>query len=205
MNMYHSVMIIYVIPHGAPTKPPVSYPSPFSFPYVLFVGARLLYKNFGPFVEECAIVIEHHPKLHIVCTGSPFSEDEQKLIAEHNLSQNIIQLFASEQELQSLYQNAVAFVYPSAYEGFGMPILEAFSCECPVMLNNASCFPEVGGDAAIYFDINRRGDLAEHILSFYKTSSYDRNALIIKGKERLKQFSWNKSAQKLKQIYNNLT
>lgn len=196
---------ITVIPHGAPMIPRASFPSPYPFPYILYVGARWSYKNFDLFIEECSIVIKQYPEIHIVCTGSAFTDIEKKLIADKKLSNNIVQIYASEKELQTLYQNAVVFVYPSAYEGFGMPILEAWSCGCPVMLNNASCFPEVGGDAAIYFDIDRRGDLAEHIISFYKSSSNERNALIYKGNDRLSQFSWEKSAMLLKQVYNNIS
>lgn len=195
---------ITVIPHGAPTISNVSSPSLYSFPYLLYVGARWSYKNFDKFLEECSIIVHRHPEIHVICTGSPFNETEQKLIASSGLSQNIIHQFASEQELQALYQNAIAFIYPSAYEGFGMPILEAFACGCPVMLNNASCFPEVGGDAAIYFDINRSGDMAEHFISLYQASQDKQNELIAKGKERLSLFSWEKSTEKLKQIYESL-
>lgn len=195
---------ITVIPHGAPKTSKKLFPSLYPFPYILYVGARWSYKNFKSFIEECSIVVKQNPEIHIVCTGSAFTDTEKKLIAEKKISQNIIQIYASEEEILTLYQNAVVFVYPSAYEGFGMPILEAFSCGCPVMLNNASCFPEVGGNAAIYFDINRRGDLAEHLISFYKTSSEDRSALISKGKDRLSHFSWEKSAIQLKQIYKSI-
>lgn len=195
---------ITVIPHGAPNTPSTIHPSLFAFPYILYVGARWEYKNFTQFAEECAIVIERHPELHIICTGSPFSEEEQKQLSEHKITQHFIQLFSSEQDLVSLYQNAVAFVFPSAYEGFGMPILEAFSCGCPVFLNNASCFPEVGGDAALYFDINRRGELAEQIVSLIQAPQETRDSLISKGKERLKLFSWDKSAKKMKQIYESI-
>ena len=195
---------ITVIPHGAPAVSELVSPSIYPFPYILYVGARWSYKNFNSFIEECSIVVKQYPELHIVCTGSAFTDSEKKLIADKKISHNIFQIYASEEELQSLYQNAVVFVYPSAYEGFGMPILEAWSYSCPVMLNNASCFPEVGGDAAIYFDINHRGDLADHIISFYKTSTEDRNALISKGKDRLSHFSWEKSAIQLKQIYKSI-
>ena len=104
----------------------------------------------------------------------------------------------------TLYHHAMAFIYPSAYEGFGLPILEAFTCGCPVLLNKASCFPDVGGDAAIYFDINRRGDLAEHIEAFLQVPEQDRKDLIARGRERAQLFSWEESAKKLSHIYKNL-
>ena len=195
---------VTVTPHGSPTLPTTQHASPYPFPYLLYVGARWSYKNFAPFIEECSIVISKHPDLRVVCTGSPFTKEEEKLIANLGLTEHFIQTYANEEGMQALYQNAVAFVYPSAYEGFGIPILEAFVCGCPVFLNNASCFPEVGGDAAIYFDINRRGDLVEHLEVFLKASEQDRAALIIRGLERAKLFSWEKSAKKLKQVYDSI-
>lgn len=192
---------VTVTHHGSPALPTSKYPAPYPFPYLLYVGARWSYKNFSPFVKECAIIIERHPELRIVCSGQPFEEDEQNMIASFGLSEHVIQQYATEQEMQALYQNAAAFIYPSAYEGFGMPILESFVCGCPVMLNNASCFPEVGGDAAIYFDINRKGDLAEHIEAFLQAPEQDRNDLIVRGMERAKLFSWEESAKKLSHVY----
>lgn len=195
---------VTVTPHGAPLSPSIKYPSLYPFPYILFVGARWSYKNFKPFIEECAIIIERHPELRVICTGQPIDEEEQVLIVSLGLSNHVLHQYASEQEMQALYQNAIAFIYPSAYEGFGMPILEAFICGCPVMLNNTSCFPEVGGDAAIYFDINRRGDLAEHFIALYHASSGKRDELIAKGKARLSLFSWEETARKLKQVYDSI-
>ena len=192
---------ITVTPHGSPDPPTTQYPSPYPFPYLLYVGARWSYKNFAPFVKECAITIAKYPEIHVVCTGSSFSPEEEKLIADCGLTQHFLQTHANEQSLQALYQNAIAFVYPSAYEGFGIPILEAFVCGCPVILNNASCFPEVGGGAAIYFDINRRGDLAEHIEAFLQASEQDRAVMIARGRERAKIFSWEESARKLSHVY----
>lgn len=195
---------ITVTPHGSPFLPTTHYPSPYPFPYLLYVGARWSYKNFAPFVEECAIIISKCQDFHVVCTGSPFTQEEEQLIANLGLMHNFTQTYADEEVLHALYQNAVAFIYPSTYEGFGIPILEAFVCGCPVFLNNASCFPEVGGDAAIYFDINRRGDLAEHLEAFLQTSEQDKADLITRGRERAKLFSWEESARKLSSVYKTL-
>ena len=192
---------IAVIPHGSPDIPPQR-ELLFDFPYLLYVGARWSYKNFEPFITECAHVISHSPNLHVVCTGEPFSDEELKMLCKLGIREHVVNMpHVSEEQLQALYQHAIAFVYPSAYEGFGIPILEAFVNGCPVLLNNASCFPEVGGDAAIYFDINRRGNLAEHLAAFLQTPEQDRKKLIARGRKRAKLFSWEESARKLSDVY----
>ena len=195
---------VTVTPHGSPTLPTTQHTTPYPFPYLLYVGARVSYKNFAPFVEECAIIISKHPDIHVVCTGSSFTQEEKQLLYDLGLTQNFIQIHTDDAGLQALYQNAVAFIYPSAYEGFGIPILEAFVCGCPVFLNNTSCFHEVGGDAAIYFDINRRGDLAELLDAFLLSSEQDKNALVSRGLERAKLYSWEESARRLSHVYQNI-
>lgn len=195
---------ITVIPHGAPEIPPKRKPI-FDFPYLLYVGARWSYKNFEPFTTECTDIISQHPDLNVICTGEPFSDEELKMLCKLGIREHVVNMpHVSEEQLQALYQHAIAFVYPSAYEGFGIPILEAFVNGCPVLLNNASCFPEIGGDAAIYFDINRKGDLSEHIMELLQYSEEGRQQIINKGTQRAKCFSWEESAHKLKQIYENI-
>lgn len=192
---------ITVIPHGAPSTP-VRRKSLFDFPYLLYVGARWTYKKFAPFISECAYVISKHPDLYVVCTGDDFSEEEERLFSKLKIRNHLISMHhVAEAELQALYQHAIAFVYPSAYEGFGMPILEAFVNGCPVLLNNTSCFPEVGGNAAIFFDINQEGNLAEHIELLIHCSNEERQQIIARGKKRANCFSWQESAKKLKMVY----
>jgi len=120
------------------------------------------------------------------------------LIEKLNLKERIIHTFVMTEELFNLYHHALAFVYPSEYEGFGMPILEAFACDCPVLLNESSCFREIGGDAALYFKMDSD---KSNFVEVYNTLQYQREMLIAKGRERLHNFSWEKSANKLADIY----
>ncbi len=102
--------------------------------------------------------------------------------------------------LKNLYANALAFIFPSHYEGFGLPILEAFSCNCPTILSNSSSFPEIGGDAVSYFEPNN----PESLISAVETVFCDkmlREDLIKKGSERVKLFSWEKTARSTKKVY----
>ena len=102
--------------------------------------------------------------------------------------------------MPSLFHNAVAFVYPSIYEGFGIPILDAFSAGCPVILSNCSCFPEVGGDAALYFDDGDAETLRTHITSLVQDKSL-RKTLIEKGFKRAELFTWEKCAERTADVY----
>lgn len=195
---------ITVISRGKNTMPQPSNERPINNPYILFVGRRGGYKNFNKTLREFSIILQKEPDLHLICTGSEFTVDEQKEIHSLGLENNIHQMFASEEMLSTLYHHAEVFVFPSAYEGFGLPILEAWSCGCPTFLNNASCFPEVAGNAAVYFEIDRTGDLAEKIIAFMHSSDEDKQALVNKQNKRLKIYSWESTAQKLYQIYTSL-
>lgn len=195
---------ITVTPHGYTALPQPNKERPINNPYILFVGRRGGYKNFNKTLREFSIILQKEPDMHLICTGSEFTVDEQKEIHSLGLENNIHQMFASEEMLSTLYHHAEVFVFPSAYEGFGLPILEAWSCGCPTFLNNASCFPEVAGNAAVYFEIDRTGDLAEKIIAFMHSSDEYKQALVNKQNKRLKLYSWGSTAQKLYQIYTSL-
>lgn len=197
---------ITVVPHGVPEMPHNDDSPIFDFPYLLYVGARWDYKNFTPFLKEFANVSSDFPDIHLVCTGKPFSDREDKTIQELYIDNKVHQISPSNNQFHSLYHNSVAFVFPSLYEGFGLPILEAWSCGCPVMLNNTSCFPELAGDAALYFELNeKQNNFYDRFKQLWQMSSEDRNSLINSGYERMKLFSWEKSAKKLSEVYNRIT
>lgn len=111
-----------------------------------------------------------------------------------------IHIKASDQALSELYSRALLFVYPSLYEGFGIPILEAYACHCPVALSNTSCFPEIAGDAAVYFDPYSISSMSEAITKVIYNEE-KRSQLIRLGNERLKRYSWEKAAQKTEEAY----
>ena len=108
--------------------------------------------------------------------------------------------FVTMDELALLYRKAILFAYPSLYEGFGIPMLEAFSSGCPVIASNVTSIPEVGGDAALYFDPLNEDEIAQAILQVLSNPRL-RNKLKIKGFERAKQFSWVDTAQKTLTVY----
>lgn len=172
-------------------------------PYILYVGDRYGYKNFGLFLKYVEPVLKLHKELNVVCTGKPFSEAELQVLKELGIKERFVHYWvASDEEFYSLYHYAVCFVYPSAYEGFGIPILEAFQADCPVMLNNASCFPEIAGDAAIYFEMTSdSSNFAEQFESLYSMNETERDYLLAKQRARLKLYSWEKAAIQLANVY----
>lgn len=172
----------------------------YDFPYLLYVGSREKYKNFDNMLKAFAQL----PKdLRLICTGSQFSNEEQRIIRELNLSGRIIQKFVSDYEMMNLFHYAEAFVYPSTMEGFGIPILEAFRLGCPVVLSDIKCFREVGGDYIAYFD-PFSADSISTVISSVINNNDKRNSLIDYGYERLKLFSWEKSIKKHVELYNGL-
>lgn len=171
--------------------------------YVLFVGNRADYKNFGTFVAGIKKVFEVHEDVCAVCVGTAFGPEEERALVESGIRDRVFRLRASDEELVSLYRHALCFVYPSFYEGFGIPILEAFQNGCPVILSEASCFPEVGGAAALYFQPENAEELAERI-ECLMTEEGLRKSLIERGTVRCKDFSWDKTAEQMAEVYRNV-
>ncbi len=170
--------------------------------YILFVGNRGLYKNFNAFFKSVKPVLLNDPEMHLVCLGGgAFNEEEKALLAE--VSDQVIQRNAYDAELAYAYSKAVCFVFPSLYEGFGIPTLEAFACDCPVVLSNTSSMPEVGGDAVVYFDPYDENDMRDKIEKVISDSELRQN-MIAKGREQLKKFSWEKIALETIECYKNV-
>lgn len=111
----------------------------------------------------------------------------------------------SDQELVRLYNHAYCFVFPSIYEGFGIPPIEAMACGCPVLAADIPVLREVCSDGAIYFDPYNVQDICNTIKQFMQTEDNSRNQLIDKGLANASRFSWEVSAKKVLEIINNYT
>lgn len=199
---------ISVVYHGADTEPLACSPdSLFGFPYMLYVGDRHLYKNFGLFCRACLPVLRKYKEVKVVCTGKPFNREETLFFQEKGVADRFVHKFIrSDRVLFDVYHHALVFVYPSAYEGFGIPILEAYKAGCPVMLNEAGCFPEIAGDAAVYFHIGENSsDFAERFDSFMSLSARERDGLLRRQEERLRKFTWQDAARKLADVYEHIS
>lgn len=172
--------------------------------YILFVGSRRGYKNFELFIEAISPLLNNDVKLNVVCVGGgKFNDMEIEKLKNLKIKDKVFYYSGNDNVLVYLYQKAVAFVFPSLYEGFGIPLLESFACGCPVICSRTSSLPEVAGDAAMYFDPKSKVS----VLSSIQKVIYDNNLrsqLINKGYQRVKEFTWEKTAKKTKKLYEDI-
>lgn len=168
--------------------------------FVLFVGTLQPRKNISKLIEAFSKVINQESKvknLELVVVGKRGWQYEEILEAPERFGiKERVKFLESvnDEELSVLYKNALCYVLPSLYEGFGLPVLEAMKAGCPVITSDVSSLPEAGGNACLYVDPNDVDDIAEKIRKLV-TSDKLRNDLIAKGKEQVKKFSWNKTAK----------
>jgi glycosyltransferase involved in cell wall biosynthesis len=167
--------------------------------YILFTGQRLGYKNYKTFLIAVAPLLLKYD-LSLVCTGQSFDSEEKQMINDLHVANRAISKFVSDDELADLYSKAIAFVFPSLYEGFGIPVLEAFAAGCPTVLANTSSLPEIGGSAALYFDPYSIEDMRSTIERVIISPSLQCE-LIDRGKEQLKIFSWKRCAEETAKVY----
>lgn len=171
-------------------------------PFLLYVGSRGGYKNFLRLLEAYASSPQLRTEFRLVCFGGGvLSSGEQERIERLGLNRDcVIQLGGCDQLLSRLYAHASAFVYPSLYEGFGIPPLEAMSHDCPVVCGMAGSIPEVVGDGGEYFDSTDVDSMREAIERVVSSEDY-RNSLIAKGRARLRCFSWDQCAKETLDVY----
>jgi glycosyltransferase involved in cell wall biosynthesis len=174
-------------------------------PYILYTGLRGSYKNFDRLLKAYASNSQLRKTHKIVCFGDKsFSQQEIDTMVNLELDPHqVLHYFGSDSLLANFYTHADALVYPSLYEGFGIPPLEAMSFNCPVICSNTSSIPEVVGDAGEYFDpydIDSISDALEKVI--FSTSRSEE--LVSRGQKRVKLFSWHKCAKETMEVYNSL-
>ncbi|CAK0781277.1 mannosyltransferase [Gammaproteobacteria bacterium] len=170
-------------------------------PYLLYVGVRAGYKKFETLVRAFAASTLLRTNFKLVCFGGgQFTVNETSLFFKHKISKSIEWVEGDDKLLETYYRKATVLVYPSLYEGFGLPVLEAMANGCPVICSNTSSLPEVGGNAVIYFsqhDVDSLRDVIE------RTVVDDGMLLMLekRGRERARGFSWQETARKTILIY----
>jgi glycosyltransferase involved in cell wall biosynthesis len=171
--------------------------------FLIHVGAIHERRNVIRLLKVLKELKQSGRDLQLVLVGSiqwPFI-DLKRLLLDMGLQDNVVHLeFIPDNDLICLYNSARLFVYPSLYEGFGLPLVEAMACGTPVAASNVSSIPEVVGDAAILFDPYNGREMLDSIKLVLDDKSY-REALIVKGFERVKRFSWSRAAEQTIKLY----
>lgn len=169
-------------------------------PYLLYVGHRHHYKNFLGLLAAIHPLLKRY-KLKLVCAGGGhFTKEEYEFIRSLGVEAAVEQKPINDDVLTKLYQHAVAFIFPSYYEGFGIPVLEAFACDCPCIISNSSSLPEVAGEAALYIDPAQPDSMVDAVTKLIVDSTL-RETLILRGREQLAKFSWQKTVKETVSLY----
>ncbi|EKE14917.1 MAG: glycosyl transferase group 1 [uncultured bacterium] len=171
-------------------------------PYILFVGTIQPRKNLDVLIDAFDKFSKTHSDFKLVIVGKKgwLFESIFAKVKTMNLENKVIFTgHVTDEELIWFYKNAFCLALPSLYEGFGIPILEAMSYDCPTIVSMTSSLPEIGGDASLYFDPKNSDDLLEK-LNTLKDNVKLRKELISKGKQRIKDFSWEKCGKETLEV-----
>lgn len=172
-------------------------------PYLLFVGRRERYKNFEGLLRAVHPLLKKY-KLKLVCAGGEsFTNEEYALIHSVGANSFVEQRPINDKTLQLLYRQAVAFIFPTMYEGFGIPVLEAFACDCPCIVSNLSSLPEVAGNAALYINPTEPDSISTAVEQILHDSQL-RQTLVERGREQLTHFSWQRTVNETLDFYKTL-
>ena len=182
-------------------KPDVQRASDFPEQYVLFVGHRGLYKDAPTAMRAFAAISQDFPELHLVFVGGGgLVREERAILSRLGIEEVTRQYTLDDQAMPNAYAHAAAFAFPSCCEGFGLPVLEAMACGTPVVLARATSLPEVGGDAARYFQPGNHLELAEQ-LSAIVGNSQESTRMSTAGINHARGFTWRRTAQQTSDVY----
>lgn len=174
--------------------------------FIMYTGSAFPHKNLDKLVSAFCLLKEQHSDLKLILVGKReyHSKKLEKWVRRQSCAEDVVFTgFIPDVELKWYYQNARAYVFPTLSEGFGLPGLEAMVHGCPVVSSNASCLPEVHGDAAHYFNPEDVQDMATKIDEVISSEAL-RKKLIDKGYENAKRFSWRKFANQHLEIFNEI-
>jgi glycosyltransferase involved in cell wall biosynthesis len=182
-------------------------PAPYDVPFkrfIMYVGQQSDYKNIKRLGDAHQQLLQKYPDLGLVLVGKVnASAQRNKAYFEEKGYKNIhFTGFVDDGQLVWLYQNCTAYIFPSLMEGFGLPGLEAMSQGAPVVSSNASCLPEVYGDAALYFDPHDIDGMAA-IIGTVLADETLRHEMTEKGYKKVKEYSWERMAKQTLDVYKN--
>ena len=176
--------------------------------YLFYVGGSRIHKNLSGLIKGFIISLNKLPKnIKLVISGNlrHINPEDKKMINEANAEGEkiIFTGYVSNATLDKIFKNADAFIFPSLYEGFGIPILESFYFKKPLLCSNITSMPEIAGDAALYFDPENPEEIAKIIVFFYQNPSVWQS-LVEKGQQRLSLFSWQKTGEETVALYKDI-
>jgi len=190
-----------VIPHGTSRLSDHPVPVDRARPFFLFVGRRDRYKNFMLLLNALALL---DGEAELVCFGGGLlNESERATIIRLGLTARVHQTDGDDHVLAGYYQAARALLYPSLHEGFGLPLLEAMSLDCPVVAAPLTSLPEVGGDAALYADARDAHAWCDAMARLIEDGDV-RDRTIVAGRARAAAFSWEATAQRHAALYSEM-
>lgn len=170
--------------------------------YILYVGTLQPRKNVPILIRAFNKFRQNNSKFKLVIVGRKgwLYREIFELVEQLEIENDVVFTdYVPDAKLVELYRNAFCFVLPSLYEGFGIPVLEAMSYDCPVISSNASSLPEIGGNACLYFNPENERELLKKLIDL-KESKTLRSDLIRKGEEQIKKFSWQKCADETLEV-----
>jgi glycosyltransferase involved in cell wall biosynthesis len=192
---------ISVIPLGSSLEWPRDLSRVCDSPYFLQVGGRYPYKNFEKLIQAFASSGLYRSHKLVTFSAHPLSRKERETIESVKIPQGaILELGGDDQMLSRCYCGAVSLVYPSLHEGFGIPLLEAMRCNCPIITSNVSSLPEIAGDAALYCDPNDVESIA-HCMLTLASSEQERSRLVMNGRHRVERYTWEACAERTYEVY----
>lgn len=190
----HTILLGLSVPLGAVAKRNYLHTQKIDAPYWLAVGTIEPRKNLRRLLEAYAQFREQHSeRIMLVIAGQQGWKSEAffEALEIHPYQEDIyLTGFVPDEALPQLYSHALALVYPSEYEGFGLPVLEAMACACPIICSNSSSLPEVGGEVAYYVDPFSTETISQQMSSLYKLSDSERVALKNRALARAATFTW---------------
>jgi glycosyltransferase involved in cell wall biosynthesis len=162
---------------------------------ILSGGNRLPHKNFKTLLESLSLIDESQ-RPFLTITGGPADDPLLPIVEDLGL-ENFVSLkgWVPQEQIEELYRDSKLYVFPTRFEGFGLPVLEAMARECPVICSDISVLREVGGEAAIYVDTTQPAKLATAIIETLQNKQLLKN-LVENGKDRANEFTWRKTAIK---------
>lgn len=167
---------------------------------ILYVGGRGKYKNFKNFIQAFIMNPKLKNEFKIVCFGGGvFSKNELNFFSENNILEKIRYVEGNDHKLAELYNSSACLVYPSLYEGFGLPIIESMAIGCPVLASEIKPIVEIAGDAAIYFDPKKIEDISQKLELFLYQNN--KNKIIEDGFKKVEKFRWIKCAEETLNFY----